>query len=146
MGDDSVSKPRTAELSTGNGDYEAAGKRWQEEFESGRRPLNRKFTTGSMEDVKPLYTPEDTGGVSEAGGKYLEKLGFPGQYPYTRGVRANMYRGKIWTMRQFSGFATPRETNQRYHYLLGAGQTGLSVAFDLPTLTGHHSDSDRSPG
>ncbi|MBD3235012.1 MAG: methylmalonyl-CoA mutase [candidate division Zixibacteria bacterium] len=126
--------------------FAEAKRKWQEDSENSKLKLNRKFTTVSMEEVNPLYTPEDTGGIEEVGPEYLKKLGFPGQYPYTRGVRPNMYRGRIWTMRQFSGFATPKETNRRYHYLLKAGQTGLSVAFDLPTLMGYDSDSPRSAG
>jgi methylmalonyl-CoA mutase N-terminal domain/subunit len=70
----------------------------------------------------------------------MEKLGFPGQYPYTRGIHANMYRGKLWTMRQFAGFGSPEDTNERYHYLLSHGQTGLSVAYDMPTLMGYDPD------
>lgn len=126
--------------------YEDARKKWQEDFNNSKMKVGRNFTTVSMDEVKPLYGPEDTDGVEDVGPLYMEKLGFPGQYPYTRGVQTNMYRGKIWTMRQFSGFANPKETNQRYHYLLKAGQTGLSVAFDLPTLMGYDSDSDRSLG
>ena len=64
-------------------------------------------------------------------------VGFPGQYPFTRGIHANMYRGKLWTMRQFSGFGTPKETNERYHFLMKEGQMGLSVAYDMPTLMGY---------
>src|SRR5207237_5188489 len=70
----------------------------------------------------------------------------PGEFPYTRGIHRDMYRGKLWTMRQFSGFATPEETNRRYHYLLEQGQTGLSVAFDLPTLMGYDADDPMSEG
>ena len=147
MSNDSITNSRKSDTgSVQSDDYKRAFKKWRGAFESGKKKLNRKFTTGSMEDVKPLYTPEDTSHIGEIGSEYMVKLGFPGQYPYTRGVRANMYRGKVWTMRQFSGFATPRETNERYHYLLQAGQTGLSVAFDLPTLMGYDSDSPRSEG
>ncbi|MBD3168620.1 MAG: methylmalonyl-CoA mutase [candidate division Zixibacteria bacterium] len=119
---------------------------WQEKFANAKFKVDRKFTTGSMEEVNPLYTPVDTGGIEDVGPEYMNKIGFPGEYPYTRGVQTNVYRGKIWTMRQFSGFATPKETNERYHYLLKNGQTGLSVAFDLPTLMGYDSDSPRSKG
>ncbi|HWE50522.1 MAG TPA: methylmalonyl-CoA mutase family protein, partial [Bryobacteraceae bacterium] len=73
-------------------------------------------------------------------------IGQPGVFPYTRGIHKDMYRSRLWTMRQFSGFSTPEETNQRYHYLLGQGQTGLSVAFDLPTLMGYDSDHAMSEG
>jgi len=93
------------------------------------------FKTTSDIVLKRLYTPLDV-----EGSDYLEELGFPGEYPFTRGVQPTMYRGKHWTMRQYAGFATAEETNQRYHYLLNRGQTGLSVAFDLPTQIGYDSD------
>ena len=93
------------------------------------------FKTTSDIVLKRLYTPLDG-----EGSDYLEELGFPGEYPFTRGVQPTMYRGKHWTMRQYAGFATAEETNQRYHYLLNRGQTGLSVAFDLPTQIGYDSD------
>jgi methylmalonyl-CoA mutase N-terminal domain/subunit len=93
------------------------------------------FKTTSDIVLKRLYTPLDG-----EGSDYLEELGFPGEYPFTRGVQPTMYRGKHWTMRQYAGFATAEETNQRYHYLLNQGQTGLSVAFDLPTQIGYDSD------
>ncbi len=97
----------------------------------------RQFTTISGVPVAPLYGPED--------GTALDP-GQPGEFPYTRGIHRDMYRGKLWTMRQFSGFATPEETNRRYHYLLEQGQTGLSVAFDLPTLMGYDADHAMSEG
>ncbi len=100
-----------------------------------------KFTTVSGEDVKVLYGPDDVENIN-----YLSEIGFPGEYPYTRGIHVNGYRGKIWTMRQFAGFGTPEDTNERFHYLLKNGQTGLSVAFDLPTLMGWDADSDLSDG
>ncbi|MEE2876960.1 MAG: methylmalonyl-CoA mutase family protein [Candidatus Neomarinimicrobiota bacterium] len=78
--------------------------------------------------------------------EFVEKIGFPGQYPYTRGIHADMYRGKLWTMRQFSGFGTPKETNQRYHFLMKEGQMGLSVAYDMPTLMGYDADHPFSEG
>jgi methylmalonyl-CoA mutase N-terminal domain/subunit len=90
--------------------------------------------------LKPLYTPEDVEGP------YDEKLGYPGQYPYTRGVYPSMYRGRLWTVRQFAGFGTAAETNERFKYLIENGQQGLSVAFDMPTLMGLDSDSPLSPG
>ncbi len=97
------------------------------------------FTTLSGEAVRPLYTerdlPADTG-----------TIGLPGQYPFTRGVYASMYRGRLWTMRQFAGFGTAEETNARFRYLLTHGQTGLSTAFDMPSLMGHDSDHPRSLG
>ena len=98
------------------------------------------FDTLSGERLGQLYYPA----ADENG--FMEKLGFPGQYPYTRGIHANMYRGKLWTMRQFSGIGTPEETNERYHYLLSHGQTGLSVAYDMPTLMGYDPDHPYSAG
>ena len=76
----------------------------------------------------------------------MEKLGFPGDFPYTRGIHPNLYRGKLWTKRQFSGFGTAKETNKRYHSLLEKGQTGLSVAYDMPTLMGYDADHEMSIG
>jgi len=99
------------------------------------------FTGSSGRVVKPCYTPVDASDAT-----YLEQLGLPGEYPFTRGVHPTMYRGRLWTMRQFAGFGTARETNQRYKFLLGRGQTGLSVAFDFPTLMGYDSDHPRSLG
>jgi methylmalonyl-CoA mutase N-terminal domain/subunit len=96
------------------------------------------FTTLSGEPVAPLYTAEDVGP--------LERIGFPGEYPFTRGVYPSMYRGRLWTMRQFAGFGTAEETNERFRYLLDHGQTGLSTAFDMPSLMGHDSDHARSEG
>jgi len=95
-----------------------------------------EFITTSSEPVKRLYTPLDT-----AGSSYLADIGFPGQYPYTRGIHPTLHRGKLWTMRMFAGFGTAEETNARFKYLLEQGQTGLSVAFDLPTLYGYDSDA-----
>ncbi len=100
-----------------------------------------KFTTVSGEPVEQLYTPDDIAHLN-----YLTDLGFPGEYPYTRGIHHTMYRGKLWTMRQFAGFGTPEDTNERYKYLLRQGQTGLSVAFDLPTLMGRDCDDPQSEG
>ncbi len=99
------------------------------------------FKTGSNLEVDRLYTPEDVKDTD-----YNEKLGFPGQYPFTRGVQPTMYRGRLWTMRQYAGFATAEESNKRYKYLLEQGQTGLSVAFDLPTQIGYDSDHSLSEG
>ncbi len=99
------------------------------------------FTTVSSEPVNTLYTERDAAGMD-----YLRDLGFPGDYPFTRGVYPTMYRGRFWTMRQFSGFGTPRDTNRRYHYLLDHGQTGLSVAFDMPTIMVYDSDHPRAEG
>src|ERR1700692_3964907 len=101
------------------------------------KTAERQFTTISGVPVQPVYGPEDIEGLNP---------GAPGEFPYTRGIHRDMYRGKLWTMRQFSGFATPEETNRRYHYLLQQGQTGLSVAFDLPTLMGYDADHALSEG
>jgi methylmalonyl-CoA mutase N-terminal domain/subunit len=100
-----------------------------------------KFQTSSNVDIDTVYTPEDL-----PDSDYLRDLGFPGEYPFTRGVQPNMYRGRIWTIRQYSGFGTAEETNQRYRYLLEQGQTGLSVAFDLPTQIGYDSDHPLARG
>jgi methylmalonyl-CoA mutase N-terminal domain/subunit len=99
-----------------------------------------EFTTISFTPVKPLYTPKD---IQD---DYNETIGFPGEYPYTRGVQPTMYRGKFWTMRQYAGFGTAKESNERYRYLLGQGQMGLSVAFDLPTQIGYDSDDPMAYG
>ncbi len=112
---------------------------WKEEFESSssRRDDGIETSTISGVPLKPLYTSEDRPARAEE---------YPGQYPYTRGIHPTGYRGRLWTMRQFSGFATAQETNRRYKYLLANGQTGLSVAFDMPTLMGQDSDSPTSRG
>ena len=116
--------------------------------ESALEPLKERygerqesFSTSSDIDVDTVYTPEDLDGFD-----YSEKLGYPGEYPYTRGVQPNMYRGRLWTMRQYAGLASPEESNRRYRYLLDQGQTGLSVAFDLPTQTGYDSDHHMARG
>jgi methylmalonyl-CoA mutase N-terminal domain/subunit len=98
-------------------------------------------TTVSSVPIEALYTPESLNGFD-----YETDLGYPGQYPYTRGVHASMYRSRLWTMRQFAGFGTPRQTNERFRFLLEKGQTGLSTAFDLPTLMGLDSDDPRCLG
>src|SRR6187399_2890504 len=103
-------------------------------------PRKERFDTTSGLEVPDLLTPVD---VSV---DYESELGFPGEYPFTRGVQATMYRGRLWTMRMFAGFGTPEQTNQRFRYLLKEGQTGLSTAFDFPTLMGYDSDSDRALG
>jgi len=105
------------------------------------RTTGMKFTSVSGEKVEVLYGPDDIENIN-----YLSEIGFPGEYPFTRGIHPNSYRGKIWTMRQFAGFGTPEDTNERYHYLLKRGQTGLSVAYDLPTLMGWDADSPLSEG
>src|SRR5438309_1534532 len=98
-------------------------------------------TTVSGVPIAPLYTPDDLPRFDPAA-----ELGYPGQYPFTRGVHASMYRSRLWTMRQFAGFGTARQTNARFRFLLDKGQTGLSTAFDLPTLMGLDSDDPRSLG
>jgi methylmalonyl-CoA mutase N-terminal domain/subunit len=99
-----------------------------------------RFATSSDIDVSTLYLPDV---IDDA---YMEKVGFPGEYPYTRGVQPNMYRGRLWTMRQYAGFGSAEETNKRFRYLLEQGQTGLSVAFDLPTQIGYDSDDPMASG
>src|SRR5216683_6019690 len=99
------------------------------------------FTTVSGRPIDRLYTPEDVAGID-----YARDLNEPGDFPYTRGIHPTGYRGKLWTMRQFAGFGTPEDTNERYKALLGAGGTGLSVAFDLPTLMGRDPDHELSLG
>lgn len=100
-----------------------------------------KFVTVSDTEVKRLYTIEDTEDI-----RYNESIGFPGDYPYTRGVQPTMYRGRLWTMRQYAGFGNAKESNERYKFLLQKGQTGLSIAFDLPTQMGYDSDDPISEG
>ena len=100
-----------------------------------------QFLTGSDKVVKRVYSKEDTENIN-----YNESIGFPGVYPYTRGVQPTMYRGRLWTMRQYAGFGTAKESNQRYKFLLQKGQTGLSIAFDLPTQMGYDSDHPMSEG
>jgi len=100
-----------------------------------------RFITTSEIEVQPLYTPEDLADFD-----YGDRLGYPGEFPYTRGVQPSMYRGRLWTMRQYAGYADAEESNRRYRYLLEQGQTGLSVAFDLPTQIGYDSDHPLSEG
>src|SRR3954470_17753170 len=102
-----------------------------------------EFLSLSGEPVKPLYTADDVQAVGPDG---EDRIGLPGGYPFTRGVYPSMYRGRLWTMRQFAGFGTAEETNERFRYLLDHGQTGLSTAFDMPSLMGHDSDDGRSLG
>jgi methylmalonyl-CoA mutase N-terminal domain/subunit len=122
-----------------------AKKKWEEEtlkptLERAKERVP-EFTTPSGLPVKRLYTPED-----DEGRDYLEAIGFPGQYPYTRGIYPTMYRGQFWTMRQYAGAGTAKESNERFRYLLKEGQTGLSVAFDLPTQMGLDSDHPLATG
>jgi methylmalonyl-CoA mutase N-terminal domain/subunit len=101
----------------------------------------QQFLTTSSEPVNRLYTPLDIADMD-----YLQDMGMPGEYPYTRGVHPTLYRGRPWTMRMFAGFGTAEETNQRFRYLLDQGQTGLSTAFDLPTLMGYDTDAPEALG
>ncbi len=114
--------------------------KWQEKYLS-RPELKEDFVTVSSLPIEPLYTPADIQNVS-----YQRDLNLPGEFPFTRGVQSNMYRGRLWTMRQFAGFATATESNERYKYLLSQGQTGLSIAFDLPTIMGYDSDHPKAYG
>jgi methylmalonyl-CoA mutase N-terminal domain/subunit len=127
-----------------DGELERATERWRSEAVNPaveRHPLrHERFSTLSDMEVPDLLTPADLPQ------DYERDLGFPGQFPYTRGVQPTMYRGRLWTMRMFAGFGTPRQTNERFRYLLEQGQTGLSTAFDFPTLMGYDSDSPRSLG
>jgi len=112
--------------------------RWFREKYARNPERDSLFTTISGEPIEPLYTADDLPDP--------ERIGFPGEYPFTRGVYPSMYRGRLWTMRQFAGFGTAEETNERFRYLLDHGQTGLSTAFDMPSLMGHDSDHHRSLG
>jgi len=117
--------------------------KWQQQYEKVRERFperKEKFTTSSEIPVEPVYTSLDNP-LDEA-----RDLGLPGQYPFTRGIQPNMYRGRLWTMRQYAGFASAEESNKRYKYLLSQGQTGLSVAFDLPTQIGLDSDHQLADG
>jgi len=126
-------------------DVKEAQKKWEagtlEKLRSRFPERKHEFCTPSGLQVKTLYTPVDL-----EGSDYVTNLGFPGEYPFTRGVQPNMYRGRLWTMRQYAGFGTAEETNARFRYLLSQGQTGLSVAFDLPTQIGYDSDHHLAEG
>ncbi|REK09863.1 MAG: methylmalonyl-CoA mutase [Planctomycetota bacterium] len=113
---------------------------WQKEIENAPPPVQPPTTVSSV-PIDPLYTPDNLEDFD-----YDTELGYPGQFPYTRGVHATMHRGRLWTMRQFAGFGTARQTNERFKFLVAKGQTGLSTAFDLPTLMGIDSDDPRSLG
>jgi len=119
--------------------------RWQKETLepslTKRTERKKSFQTVSLKEVDRLYTPADTEEI-----EFSTDISFPGEFPYTRGIHPTGYRGKLWTMRQFAGFSTPEETNSRFKYLLHQGQTGLSVAYDLPTLMGYDADSSLSEG
>ena len=134
--------PETKEITSPE---QAAVERWEQETLApviSKRPERKvRFETVSLDEVKRLYTPADTAEVD-----FERDTSFPGEFPYTRGIHPTGYRGKLWTMRQFAGFGTPEETNARFKYLLKQGQTGLSVAYDLPTLMGYDADSPLSEG
>jgi methylmalonyl-CoA mutase N-terminal domain/subunit len=134
--------PETKEIASAD---EAAVERWERETLEPvlkKRPERKKsFETVSLDEVNRLYTPADAAEVD-----FERDISFPGEFPYTRGIHPTGYRGKLWTMRQFAGFGTPEETNARFKYLLQQGQTGLSVAYDLPALMGYDADSPLSEG
>ena len=113
---------------------------WRERYAASPEREGELFSTISGVEVDPLYTHESVAVDAE------RDLGVPGAFPFTRGVYPSMYRGRLWTMRQFAGFGTAEETNERFRYLLEHGQTGLSTAFDMPTLMGYDSDHARSEG
>ncbi|MGA9520220.1 MAG: methylmalonyl-CoA mutase family protein [Myxococcaceae bacterium] len=125
-------------------DWKTEKARWEKtvyEKAKGKSPeRHEKFETSSGIELDPVYGPE------QSPEEQLEKLGFPGEYPFTRGVQPTMYRGRFWTMRQYAGFGSAEDANERYHYLLKSGQTGLSVAFDLPTQMGRDADHPRAKG
>jgi len=117
--------------------------KWEERVKKSlaKNPERKpEFCSASGLPVKRVYTPLDVDG------DYLANLGLPGEYPFTRGVQPNMFRGRLWTMRQYAGMASAEESNSRYRYLLAQGQTGLSVAFDLPTQIGYDSDHPLAGG
>ena len=125
--------------------YAERRREWQNKtlgpVEAKEKPRPRVPNLAGTADAAPLYGPDDVETIDP-----VEDIGVPGEPPFTRGVQPNMYRGRLWTMRQYAGFGTAAESNERYHYLLKQGQTGLSVAFDLPTQMGRDSDDPRSQG
>lgn len=127
-----------------SGEESAELKKWKEtvynKFTEKNPERKKEFTTVSFSPVEGLYHP------AKADKEYYEQIGFPGSYPFTRGIRPSMYRGRLWTMRQYAGFGTAKESNNRYRYLLEQGQSGLSVAFDLPTQIGYDSDDPMAYG
>jgi len=131
----------------GEGDYRQLKSKWTEEclaaLEAKEAPRARVGQLAGQADAEPLYGPDD---LERLDFDPARDLGFPGRPPFTRGIQPNMYRGRLWTMRQYAGFGTAAESNERYHYLLKQGQTGLSVAFDLPTQMGRDSDDPKALG
>ena len=114
---------------------------WHAQFNAAPKRPGAIDRTISDHPLKPMYGPDDLAGID-----YERELSYPGQYPYTRGIHPTMYRSRLWTMRQFAGFGTAKQTNERFHFLLSQGQTGLSVAFDMPALMGYDSDHPRALG
>ena len=121
--------------------YKKERERWEAARREKSKDRTAKFMTTSSVPINHLYGPEDVADID-----FFRDIGYPGEFPYTRGIHYNMYRGRLWTMRQFAGFGTAADTNKRFKYLLEHGQTGLSVAFDLPTLMGRDSDDPMSHG
>jgi len=121
--------------------YERQREGWKARFGKAKERDGLYPFTISGIPIKPIYTPDDVKDMDLG-----RDLGFPGEPPYTRGIHPTMYRGKMYTMRQFAGFGTPKESNARYHYLLSHGQTGLSIAFDNPTIMGYDSDHPKAHG
>jgi len=128
-------------MSTDKSKFEQERARWEKTTATQAKDRPVKFMTTSSVPINELYGPEDVQQID-----FARDLSFPGEFPYTRGIHANMHRGRLWTMRQFAGFGTAADTNQRFKYLLEHGQTGLSTAFDLPTLMGRDSDDPLSEG
>ena len=122
-------------------EYERWGKTILQEAQRAFPERQSEFLTNSSEPVQGVYTPLDVADLD-----YLSDLGLPGEYPFTRGIHPNMHRSRLWTMRMFAGFGSAEETNRRFRYLLGQGQTGLSIAFDLPTLMGYDTDAPEAVG
>jgi methylmalonyl-CoA mutase N-terminal domain/subunit len=126
------------------GEIREEHKKWQKKLDEifrGSPERLERFSTVSDKEIKNLYTPEDV-----AGEDFGKDLGFPGEYPFTRGVQPSMYRGRLWTMRMFAGLGSAKDTNKRFHHLVREGQTGLSTAFDMPTLMGYDTQSPRARG
>jgi len=133
--------PANGEANLGTKGKLAGKELWQEQFETAPKRAGAIDRTISDHPLKPMYGPEDLAGLD-----YDRDLSYPGQYPYTRGIHPTMHRGRLWTMRQFAGFGTAKQTNERFRFLLAQGQTGLSVAFDMPALMGYDSDHPRALG
>ena len=138
---DAAPQPHGGPRPAGPSEVERAAAAWKEKYEATARERDDLFETISGSRVEPLYTPAD-----DKDRDYLRDVNFPGEFPYTRGIHPTMYRGRLWTMRQFAGFGNAKQTNERFHYLLEHGQMGLSVAFDVPTLMGFDSDDPKARG